>query len=61
MTPVPFANTAVRFTLAPAVMAVGLATKLVMEATGVGVPPPDEPEQPERPSKPRLSAEAHEA
>jgi hypothetical protein len=58
ITPVPFTNTPVNVALAPAVMVVGFATKLEMEATGGGAldePPP----QPARPPKHKLTAKAH--
>ena len=55
ITPVPLAKTAVRLELAPAVMAAGFATKLVIVgAGGAGVIEGVDPPQPVRSPKPRL-------
>ena len=54
--PVPLTKTAVRVALDPASIAVGLATKLVMEGGGGGGV--DEEPHPANPAKPRLRAKA---
>ena len=55
ITPVPFENTAVRLVLAPSVIVVGLAAKLVIVGAGGALPDP----QPVRPPKHKLTAKAH--
>jgi hypothetical protein len=58
--PVPFTNTPVNVALAPAVMVAGLATKLVIEATGGGGGVVfDDPPHPVNPPKHTLKPTAH--
>jgi hypothetical protein len=59
ITPGPPANIPVRLALAPAVIAVGLTTKLVMVAGAVVSPLPDGFEHPVMPTKPRLRVMPH--
>jgi hypothetical protein len=63
MTPVPPEKTPVRLALAPAVIAAGLAEKLVIDGAGPVTVVVDDPEppQPARHPNPRLRAIAHAA